>query len=158
MVRGICFCIALITLPNMALANCPIGAASAADQITGHINAVHGNVQTACFPSSEPTTCSIVCFTATRITAFQEMSQWLAAGESAIHGLADRSRVQFDYLHMADRGLLEQQLTLRIPSQRAFDAQSRTSAQSAGASEQSVTIWDRFALHQLPPLIAPSPR
>ena len=154
--RGIYFGIALLVLPKAVLASCPVGAISAADQITGHVNAAYSLVQTHCVPTDEPLACSVVCFTATRITSFQETRRWLTAGESAIHGLSARGRVQIDYLHMTDRGLLEQQLTLRIPTQRAFDAQSP--AQIADRAEQSATVWDRFTLQPLPPLRTPDMR
>lgn len=152
--RSACFCTALIFWPGMVLAACPVGTKSAADQITGHVNAVYSEVQTYCVASSETATCSIVCFTASRITSYHDMSQWLLASEVAVHQLDDRIRVRFDYLLMADRGLLEQRLTLRLPTPRVFDAQSQSTEILDGRS-QADTVWERFSLHSLPSLTDP---
>lgn len=157
MLHGRSICAALIALPGAALAACPVGTKSAADQITGHVNAVYSDIQTYCVPSAEQTACSIVCFTASRITSYHAMSQWLAASEGAMHQLDDRVRVQFDYLHMADRGMLEQRLTLRVPTPRAFDAQSQDTAELDGRPEAD-TVWERFTLHSLPSLTDPALR
>ena len=153
--RIVYLCAGLIALPGIVLAACPVGTKSAADQITGHMNAVYGDVQTYCVPSNDPAGCSIVCFTASRITSYHAMSERLAASVGAVEQLTDRVRPQFDYLHMADRGLLEQRLTLRIPTPRALDAQSQGTELTDDDRRSADTVWERFALHSLPSLTDP---
>jgi hypothetical protein len=46
-------------------------------------------------------------------------------------------------------------LTLRIPTPRALDAQSQGTDLADDDRRSADTVWERFALHSLPPLTDP---
>lgn len=143
--------VALSVLPTATLAECPIGTSPAAEMVGGFINAQNGDAQTYCVAHSEQTSCSAICFTASRVTAsFQDMTHWLLAGNGAIRELTVQRRLPFDYLYMTDRGLLAQDLALRLPTTRALEAQSQTPS-GYGAIDRSLSdAWMNFRLEPLP--------